>query len=405
MKKVFLILLCASISSVYVSAQNSSSESKESINSVVTDGSEIILSEKTSWKDNWFIGGGIGASVYEGSADRRGPLSNRFGLNVDLSVGKWITPGIGLRLQYTGGQARGHIAESYANSTAYGNPFMGKAGYNVYKQKWDYNYFHGDLMFNLSNMIGGYKESRVYSVSPYLGAGVIHSFQTEKNTEIAGHFGIYNSFRVSPSVDLNIDVKGIMVGKRFDTEDGGIDDIAMNGIITASVGFVYKFNPRGFKRHTPSKTNDAELHRIRERLAQANKDKEELQNQLTTEKSKAPQVVERVTKELVLSGCVVDFKIGESKLSKIARVNLGYIAEAINTMSPNKVFTIIGYADNHSGSAKRNQTLSKERAQAVYNALVNEFGVDKSKLKIDYHGGVDNMFYDDPALSRVVIIE
>ena len=48
-------------------------------------------------------------------------------------------------------------------------------------------------------------------------------------------------------------------------------------------------------------------------------------------------------------------------------------------------------------------TQMPERAEAVYDCLVNEYGVSESQLKIDYKGGVDNMFYDDPRLSRAVI--
>lgn len=50
-----------------------------------------------------------------------------------------------------------------------------------------------------------------------------------------------------------------------------------------------------------------------------------------------------------------------------------------------------------------NEKLSKERAHAVYDCLVKEFGVKESQLRIDYKGGVENMFYNDPRLSRAVI--
>ena len=50
-----------------------------------------------------------------------------------------------------------------------------------------------------------------------------------------------------------------------------------------------------------------------------------------------------------------------------------------------------------------NERLSKERAEAVYDCLVNEFGVSGSQLRVDHKGGVGNMFYDDPRLSRAVI--
>ena len=100
---------------------------------------------------------------------------------------------------------------------------------------------------------------------------------------------------------------------------------------------------------------------------------------------------------------LVTFQIGKSKLSNEARANLGLLAEVIKEADPNAVYTITGYADAGTGSKKINERLSKERAQAVYDCLVKEFGVSEKQLRMEYKGGVDNMFYDDPRLSRAVI--
>lgn len=35
--------------------------------------------------------------------------------------------------------------------------------------------FHGDVLLNLTNMFCGYKEDRVYSFIPYVGAGSVHT--------------------------------------------------------------------------------------------------------------------------------------------------------------------------------------------------------------------------------------
>ncbi|WP_302319142.1 OmpA family protein, partial [uncultured Duncaniella sp.] len=67
-------------------------------------------------------------------------------------------------------------------------------------------------------------------------------------------------------------------------------------------------------------------------------------------------------------------------------------------------FLIVGYADKATGSAAGNEILSRKRAESVRECLVNEFGVPLSRLDVSWKGGVGNMFYDDPALSRVVII-
>ena len=65
--------------------------------------------------------------------------------------------------------------------------------------------------------------------------------------------------------------------------------------------------------------------------------------------------------------------------------------------------TAQSYADKGTGSVERNIVLSKNRARVVYECLVNEFGVPKRQLRVDHKGGVDNMFYNDPRMSRAVI--
>ena len=39
----------------------------------------------------------------------------------------------------------------------------------------------------------------------------------------------------------------------------------------------------------------------------------------------------------------------------------------------------------------------------ICDIITKEFGVPESLLEIDHKGGVENMFYDDPALSRAAI--
>ncbi len=85
-------------------------------------------------------------------------------------------------------------------------------------------------------------------------------------------------------------------------------------------------------------------------------------------------------------------------------MNLGKIAVALKETDDKVVLLLTGYADQGTGSAKVNERLSRERAQAVYDCLVKEFGVKLEKLATDFKGGVENMFYDDAVLSRSVIV-
>lgn len=72
--------------------------------------------------------------------------------------------------------------------------------------------------------------------------------------------------------------------------------------------------------------------------------------------------------------------------------------------TPEQKYLICGYADKYTGSVKRNVWLAEHRAKNVFKVLTEEFGVPADQLVLDDKGGVDNMYYDDPQLSRSVII-
>jgi hypothetical protein len=57
--------------------------------------------------DNWFVTAGGGIQVYFGESDTHGDFSDRIAPALDISVGKWITPSVGMRLQYSGLKAKG----------------------------------------------------------------------------------------------------------------------------------------------------------------------------------------------------------------------------------------------------------------------------------------------------------
>lgn len=99
---------------------------------------------------------------------------------------------------------------------------------------------------------------------------------------------------------------------------------------------------------------------------------------------------------------LVTFHIDRWNLRNKDRVNLGFLAEALKA-NPKLVYTISGYADKGTATVKRNIFLARKRADVVYNCLVKEFGVSESQLRKESHGGVGNMYYNDPRCSRSVL--
>lgn len=382
---------------------------------------EVISEEVTnshryevgSFADNWSIGVGGGVNMYFGEHERQMNFGDRLSPNLDVYVAKWFTPVVGFRLGYTGLNFRGatNLMTDTPNSTGEIYEPYKDDHQPLYWQKFNFFNIHADFMLNLVNLFGGYKE-RVFNTSLYAGVGLARAFSHKAvevnpvaNNRLSGNVGLFNTFRLCDALDLNIDLRGTLLPESFDGEvgvrpDGG-DIYESDGFLTASLGLAYKFNPRGWEqgkirniyRTQVTTVTDAQA------LAALKADNAALQQALA--KAEAAAVVEQLHH---MPGYLVTFAINSSKLTNKDRVNLGKIAEALNETDDKVVLLLTGYADQGTGSAKVNERLSRERAQAVYDCLVKEFGVKPEKLATDFKGGVDNMFYDDAVLSRSVIV-
>lgn len=360
-------------------------------------GSKYRVETNNFW-DNWFVSAAGGGQVYFGDHDRQASLGDRIAPALDIAVGKWFSPSIGVRLMYSGLSMKG-ATQSNIHSTGEEVPGKGGSGYWLTKQKFNYFNIHADALFNLSNIICGYNDHRFYNLSVYGGLGLMHVSDAPSKTDISAHFGLFNSFRLCSALDLNLDLRGTLVNDDFDGEIGGRSS---EGVLTAAIGLTYKFKPRGWDRSkviTRTVYDNDELNAMREQLNRMSEENARLQEALAqNDKEKAQTIVKQIA-----SSNLIVFPIGKSTLSNQARVNLGMLAEVIKQGDPSTVYTITGYADAGTGTKEGNEQLSKDRADAVYNCLVKEFGISKSQLHIDYKGGVDNMFYDDPRMSRAVI--
>ena len=394
MKKLVLMLALAMGVASYATAQ-------ENVTVTKTERQEVKETEGDSfWANTWISVGG-GAQMMFGDHNKQLNFGHRLSPALDIAVGKWITPAVGVRLMYSGFQVKG-ATQNGAHST--GKEITEKPwhGYWLTYQKFNYFNIHGDVMLNLCNLIGGYNPKRVYSISPYLGLGIVRVYDSPTNTEVGGIFGIHNAFRLSDSFDINLDVRGVLVADDgWDGESGGREE---EGLLSATLGLTYKFKPQGWKKKVVTIYNESELNAMRDRLNAMNAEMEALKNQGPKTVVDSVEVLKEIRTNTV-APCMVTFELNKSDLSKDARVNLGMFAEAVKGADKNIVYTVTGYADQGTGNATINDRLSKERAQVVYDCLTKEFGVDPAQLRMDYKGGVGNMFYDDPKLSRSVIVK
>ena len=119
------------------------------------------------------------------------------------------------------------------------------------------------------------------------------------------------------------------------------------------------------------------------------------------EKEVIKEVEKYINKEIPASTAVF-FEINRANLTEKDKARLSLYAEDIKNVDTK--FVVAGYADKKTGSVKRNQTLSEQRAKAVYDYLISQ-GVPASKLETVANGGVDPIFFNNDVLSRTVIIK
>lgn len=351
-KKIFLTAVCAlALSSVF--AQTSTTEE------TVEYSADKYKVETNRFWDNWFVSVGGGAQIYFGDHDKQCKFGDRLAPALDVAVGKWFTPGIGMRLMYSGLKAKGatkHPGDpNFDSAHGTGSPVKGGAAPHwLEKQKFDMANFHADVLFNLHNLFGGYKQ-RVWNCSPYVGLGYARVFERPNAKEVSANIGLLNSFRLCSALEANIDLRGMYVNDRFDGEGGGRFG---EGMWSATVGITYKFKQRGWGR---SKTiirheydNNA-INELRRQLDEISAENARLKQAIAAGDKKE----ERVIVKNMVAANLVTFKINKTNLSNEARANLGMLAEIIKSSDSDIVYTITGYADKGTGNTAGNERLSR----------------------------------------------
>ncbi|MBO7591605.1 MAG: SusC/RagA family TonB-linked outer membrane protein [Prevotella sp.] len=149
---------------------------------------------------------------------------------------------------------------------------------------------------------------------------------------------------------------------------------------------------------TPTYDNSAELDRLNGEINRLRAENDAL-------KSRQPekQIVTVDNSRIVTFPYLVNFVVNTTDVVNREKVNLETVAAMIKA-TPEKKYSVVGYADKQTGTPEINAQLASGRAQNVYDILVNQYGVPASQLVKDSKGGVDYMYMNDEQLSRSVII-
>jgi outer membrane protein OmpA-like peptidoglycan-associated protein len=177
----------------------------------------------------------------------------------------------------------------------------------------------------------------------------------------------------------------------------------------ASVGVKYMFE--GKKRDDCGCNNDGDTKartvyvKDNRELDRLNGEINRLRAQVTDLKNRKPEkeIVTIDNSRVVTFPYLVNFAVNNTSVENRDKVNLESIAKMIKS-TPEKKYNVIGYADKQTGTPEGNAKLASERAQNVYDMLINQYGVPAKQLVKDSKGGVDYIYMNDEQLSRSVII-
>ena len=342
--------------------------------------------ETNKFGDNWFIGAGAGVNSWLGNG-----ASPKAGVAVDAFVGKWITPTVGVRMGWKGLK----------------DGVSAKDGYTIADEKFNYNSAHVDLLWNLSNLFSGYKETRTWNISVY---PTFAYMDAAKNKEFGAGIGMLNNFRLGNRVGLYLDLSALTTKADF----AGISPrpTTLAGVLpSATFGLTVNLGKTGFKRHSsvvpaivPVPFTEAQYNNLQDKVNALEKENKDLKAQIEELKNAKPDTVTVSKAGDLVSPATLYYEIGSTKLSEREEAHLEFYVKNILEQAPDKVFVLTGSADKGTGTAARNQYLSEQRVNNVKKVLVEKYGIAEDHLIVKAEGATNNRF-GSAVLNRVVTIE
>lgn len=198
---------------------------------------------------NWFVTAGFGGSYYTADFPEVGNFKDRLSPHFYMGVGKWFTPGLGIKLQMQGFRAKG-FSDQY-NMYSYGDPFMVGDGeyYKTRMKFWDLTV---QGMANITSLLGGYKPDRRHHVIFSLGFGWVNQWgmNYDQSHTYSGNMELQYSYFLGKgfSIDAKLWAQGMETC--FDdiyTDRNGKADM-WDACFGVGVGLTYYIKKRGWDR-------------------------------------------------------------------------------------------------------------------------------------------------------------
>ena len=346
-----------------------------------------------SFWQNWFVQVNASWNAFYSNEEKGADFAKcpfkdfRSAPGFSVAVGKWFTPGLGLRTKFAAMNGRSVISENKdINDIKF---------WNLQEQ----------ALFNLSNMLCGYSDTRVWNFIPYAGVGITRN--CSYNTyELASSLGLLNTWKLSKRVLLNLDLGFTMCGDDFEGRLGSKRYVDLGGKggepspsnhdrwFTAELGLTFNLGRVGWDK-TPhvdaiKALSQSQIDALNAQLNDANAENARLNGRLREAlANQKPAETPKAVREFVTTPVSVFFNLDKTNIaSQKDLVNIEGVAKYAKENNTNLLVT--GYADSATGKADHNQWLSEERAKTVAEELV-KMGVSRDKIETVGKGGVDEL--------------
>ena len=345
-----------------------------------------------SFWSNWFIQVGGDYNIWYSNQEHGRRLDNGGNYNFlskqrrsfggSVAIGKWFTPGIGLRTKLQG----------------FNSKKIGAVGVTS-QHFWSLN---EHIMFNLSNLFMGYNPERVWNISPFIGGGMARNMSTNRYV-MQLSAGINSSWRLCRNLDLYAEAGWNRMEDNFDGNEmaqlsnthygRGWED--KDNHLYAEIGLTFKLGKATWNK-TPDvdaikALSQSQIDALNSQLNDLNAENGKLRKELA-EKPKTT-VLTKSLKEFVATPISVFFNIGKIDVALLKDlVNVRALAKY--AIENNSHILVTGYADSSTGTPAINQRLSEQRANTIVEELV-KMGVNRSNIRTAAGGGVKMLEYPD----------
>ena len=371
-----------------------------------------------SMKDNWFVQGEGGVGVMMSKWDAKAKFGHRLGAKANLFFGKWFSPLLGFRIGGEYNQMKGLTA----NKNAIGYRTWPVREYNVKHNlaNQEFNNFGvaGDLLFNLTNWLCGYKPGRFYNGVLYAGASIHWVVERENHNGkwkyAGGHgpsrnlslrAGLLNYFALGKKVDLLLDLRFDLLQEHVDGAGTGSKTwIEYPGVL---LGLNYKFGKSEWNAPVTAvcptyKYTDAEGDALVARLAAANAKIADLEAQLRKCLEDKPAPGPGPAPQVDAPLATIYYPINRTEILGVQKNVVEAVAEVM--AAENNDYLLTGWADNYTGNDKINTRLRKGRVAGVKDALVKK-GIAEGRLETTINdGNLTNYGPKCASLDRAVTI-